>query len=180
MRVPGEGALSKHSLLKLLAADPPLVHGMPDPDLQCQSNGIDLTLCAIWRIHGPLTLGQVERVLPSRVQVDHVDGWFELTPGPYVALLNEVVSIPRTLMALSYPRSSMLRGGVEVHSAVWDAGYVGRSELMLNVVNPSGCRLERNARIAQIVFFTLDREAPAYDGAYQRQNMSVVPGVSSG
>ena len=95
-----------------------------------------------------------------------------LTPGPYLITFNEIVNIPRRMMALGRPRSSLLRSGVAIHTAVWDAGYSGRSQALLTVHHPGGFRLQRNARIAQLVFFTLTApDATGYAGRYQQENL---------
>ena len=75
-------------------------------------------------------------------------------------------------MALGAPRSSLLRCGVTVHMAVWDAGYSGRSQSLLVVFNPQGFRCERNARVAQLVFMELANETEGYRGIYQGENIS--------
>jgi len=74
-------------------------------------------------------------------------------------------------MALARPRSSLLRCGVTVDTAVWDAGYSGRSQSLMVVYNPLGFRLQRNARIVQLVFLRLTRETEGYRGAYQGENI---------
>ena len=59
-----------------------------------------------------------------------------------------------------------------IHTAVWDAGYEGRSTSLLQVVNPEGFRVQRNARVMQLVFLTLSsRTAEGYRGQYQRENL---------
>ena len=58
-------------------------------------------------------------------------------------------------MALGKPRSSLLRSGVAIHNAVWDAGYQGRSQALLVVYHPRGFTLSRDARVLQLVFFLL-------------------------
>ena len=83
-------------------------------------------------------------------------------------------------MALATPRSSLLRCGVTVNTAVWDTGYSGRSQSLLVVYNPRGIRLEKNARIVQLVFFTLDRETEGYRGAYQGENLGLLDSDSEG
>ena len=62
---------------------------------------------------------------------------------------------------LCFPRSSLLRMGVHVPTAVWDAGYAGRGEGLLEVGNPHGVRLQRGARIVQLVLFRLTEAARA-------------------
>jgi dUTP pyrophosphatase len=74
-------------------------------------------------------------------------------------------------MALAYPRSSLLRCGVTLHTAVWDPGYSGRAEALLVVHNTHGFRLGRAARIAQLVFTRLgDSVDRPYEGRYHGEN----------
>jgi dUTP pyrophosphatase len=56
---------------------------------------------------------------------------------------------------LSNSQVELLRCGVTVNTAVWDAGYSGRSESLLVVYQPEGFDLQKNARIVQLVFFQL-------------------------
>jgi dUTP pyrophosphatase len=61
--------------------------------------------------------------------------------------------------------------GLHVPTAVWDAGYGGRGETVLVVTNPHGVRLERGARIAQLVLWRLaGPAAQQYAGRYQGEN----------
>jgi dUTP pyrophosphatase len=99
-------------------------------------------------------------------------GRVDLLPGCYLVTYNEVVNLPKNIMALAMPRSSLLRCGVSIHNAVWDAGYSGRSQSLMVVYNPQGFRLHRNARIVQMVFFFLSREvAQGYQGMFQGENI---------
>jgi dUTP pyrophosphatase len=60
--------------------------------------------------------------------------------------------------------------GCHVPTAVWDAGYEGRGEGLLVVNNPAGLRLQRGARIAQLVVFRLNETAlEGYAGQYQHE-----------
>ena len=100
------------------------------------------------------------------------DATLRLSPGPYLVTFNEVVNLPNHIMALGRPRSTLLRSGVTVHTAVWDAGYHGRSQAMLTVANPHGFRLELGARIMQLVFLPLAGPAgEGYQGVYQGENL---------
>ncbi len=168
------GVLSREEILKLLKASPPLVDNLCDAQQQVQPNGIDLTLreVSVLSSRGCLDLDNSKRVLSgtSPLVFDGL-GRVDLLPGCYLVTYNEVVSLPRDLMALATPRSSLLRCGVSVHSAVWDAGYSGRSQSLMMVYNPQGIRLHRNARIIQMVFFFLSREAAeGYRGIFQGEN----------
>jgi dUTP pyrophosphatase len=169
------GALERASLQTLLDGDPPLVAGMPDPAAQLQPNGIDLTLRSAAWLASPGRVGAAaqDRLLAGAtlLDFDH-EGWVHLAPGPYLITLNEVVHLPAQLMALARPRSSLLRCGVTVHTAVWDAGYEGRSQCLLNVINPHGFQTQRDARLVQLVFFTLAQPVEqGYQGVFQRENL---------
>jgi dUTP pyrophosphatase len=62
--------------------------------------------------------------------------------------------------------------GATMETALWDPGYRGRSQSLLVVYNSQGLRLKRNARLMQLVFIRLEREADkAYSGIYQGENI---------
>jgi len=93
-------------------------------------------------------------------------------PGAYLITFNEIVNLPSNIMALARPRSSLNRCGVSMHSAVWDAGYSGRSQSMLVVYNVHGFRLHRNARVMQLIFMYTTRDVGrGYSGRYQNENI---------
>jgi len=85
---------------------------------------------------------------------------------------NEIVNIPGDVAALARARSSLLRCGASLETALWDPGYRGRSQSLLVIHNPSGLRLKRNARLMQLVFMRLENEAEKlYEGRYQGENI---------
>jgi dUTP pyrophosphatase len=147
-----------------------------DEDLEgrVQPNGVDLSLEAVWRLAGPGALGRSndDRQLPARKPLDFdADGWLELPMGSYGVRYAEWVALPSECGGLCFPRSSLLRMGVHVPTAVWDAGYAGRGEGLLEVLNPHGVRLQRGARIVQLVVFRLSTPAGRpYEGAYKHEN----------
>ncbi|MFP3880396.1 MAG: deoxyuridine 5'-triphosphate nucleotidohydrolase [Dehalococcoidia bacterium] len=169
------GVLSREDILKMLKASPPLVENLCDAQQQVQPNGIDLTLKEIALLSSPggLGLNNESRVIStiSPLVFDGL-GRLDLLPGCYLVTYNEVVNLPRDIMALAAPRSSLLRCGVSIHSAVWDAGYSGRSQSLMVVYSPQGFRVHKNARIIQMVFFLLSRKvARGYGGIFQGENI---------
>jgi len=167
------GVLSRQAIATLLDGVPPLLDNLPDRDSQLQPNGIDITLEGVSRFRGPGFLGvsNQERVLPQTEELRFgPDGTVYLPPGAYQVRFNEVVSLPDWLMAYARPRSSLLRSGVALHTAVWDAGYSGRGMSMLVVYHPAGFRVARDARICQLVFHRLSSATDAvYSGTYQHE-----------
>lgn len=165
--------LTKKDLQDLLKREPPLVEGLINPEEQLQPNGIDLTLREVFMMQTPgsITVSNSQRVVSSLSPLvfDGL-GYIQLAPGIYSITYNEVVNLPNDLMALATPRSSLLRCGVTVHTAVWDAGYCGRSESLMVVYHPQGFQLQKNARVIQLVFFRLTDHTQGYQGIYQNEN----------
>jgi len=166
--------LSKQDIHQLLRQQPPLIEGYINLEEQVQPNGIDLTLreVALFQSSGKIAVAESQRRVSNLAPLvfDGLD-FVDLVPGAYVITYNEIVHLPKNIMALATPRSSLLRCGVTVNTAVWDAGYSGRSQSLMVVYNPQGFRLQRNARIVQLVFFQLTQETEGYHGAYQRENI---------
>lgn len=169
------GVLSQGEIRRRIDADPPLVRGFLSIDDQLQPNGFDLTLASVQRHDGRGTVGRsnADRVLANLVPLEFdADGFIELETGVYHVTYNEVVALPLDVMALGRPRSSLNRNGVTIHTAVWDAGYEGRSTSLLHVLNPAGFGVQRDARVLQLVFITLNVAAESgYAGIYQGENV---------
>jgi dUTP pyrophosphatase len=166
--------LSGNDIRRLIKGNPPLVEGWLDLHEQVQANGFDLTMrdVALVQSRGQIAVDNRDRVVSglSPLSFDKA-GFLDLSPGVYMITYNEVVHLPKDIMALGRPRSSLLRCGVGVGTAVWDAGYEGRSQSLLVVHNPHGFRVQRNARLTQLVFLTLSGESEGYKGIYQGENI---------
>lgn len=163
--------LTREGLQRYLQAVPPLVEGLLDPDVQVQPHGIDLSVARVYRFlaAGRAGFASDRTVLPpvDLVPFDE-DGWVHLPPGTYRVRLAERVNLPLHVYAIARPRSSLLRMGVHVGAALWDAGYSGQGEALLVVHNPHGVSLQRRARIIQLVFLEMDNPpAVGYTGRYQ-------------
>ena len=158
------GALGREELRARILAPQPLISNYISLDAQISA----------FSGRGAIGKSNAERVLPEAVPLAFTaDGWLELAPGAYQVLFNEVVDLPNDLMALGRPRSTLCRCGATVGTAVWDAGYRGRSTSSLIVSNAEGLRIARDARLLQLVFFTLNAPtAQGYDGAYQGENLA--------
>jgi len=166
--------LSKDDIHQLIQQQPPLIESYINLAEQMQPNGIDLTLrtVAMPQSSGKITVDNSQRLISDLAPLifDGLDN-MQLMPGAYVITYNEIINLPRNIMALAFPRSSLLRCGVNVHTAVWDAGYQGRAQSLMIVYNPHGISLQRNARIVQLVFLKLTQETEGYQGAYQKENI---------
>jgi dUTP pyrophosphatase len=95
----------------------------------------------------------------------------ELSQGQYVITFNEIVHLPKNIMALARTRSSLLRCGVTIETAVWDAGYEGRSQSLMVVHNRYGFRLKKDAKVIQLIFFRLTGETEGDQGIFQGEKL---------
>ena len=166
--------LSKQDIHRLLKQEPPLIEGYINLEEQVQPNGVDLTVreVALLQSPGKIAVENSQRLVSDLAPLvfDGLD-FIDLMAGAYIITYNEIVHLPKNITALATPRSSLLRCGVTVNTAVWDAGYSGRSQSLMIVYNPQGLRLQRNARIVQLIFLELTQETEGYHGAYQGENI---------
>ena len=166
--------LSRQDIYHLVGQQPPLVEGYVDLNVQLQPNGFDLTLreVALLQSGGKITVNDEQRLVSglSPLVFDGL-GFIDLMPGAYIITYNEIVHLPKDIMALGRPRSSLVRSGVTIEMGVWDAGYSGRSQSLMVVYNPQGVRLQRNARIVQLIFLRLTQKTEGYQGVYQGENV---------
>jgi len=162
--------------IKRRIAENGLVSGYIDLDIQLTPNGIDLTIGQVWQFRGPgsLDFSNKERVLPEYAAMEarkkkdtDAFGWWHLGPGEYKIVTNESVALPRDLVGIAFPRSSLLRMGMFTQTGVWDAGFQGRSEFILVVGNPAGAQVKQNARVVQLMFTRITETERGYDGRYQ-------------
>lgn len=127
-----------------------------------------------------LTLGEVliptswgvididEKYIPNYQRLEcGKDGFYELLKGYYVIRYNEYVRVPEDSIALAIPRSSIIRSGASIFTAVWDPGYEGRGYGLLITYNDFGIKIRRNAQIAQLVFIKMsEKSVKPYRGLY--------------
>jgi len=163
--------LARSEIQRLI--DEGLIEGAPDIASQLQPNGFELTLrdVEIFCSAGKLGIDERELAISKPLSFEK-NGWLFLPPGAYKLRFNEIVRLPKGYGALAKPRSSLLRCGVAIHTAVWDAGYKGRGECLMVVYNTKGFWIRKGARILQLVFFKLIGESgEGYEGMFQNENL---------
>lgn len=139
-------------------------------DEQIQPNGVDLTLDAVFEQEDAGRIGVEGKTVGERRELDTDNsGSYSLAPGGYVARYGETIRVPDDHIGFIYPRSSLMRNSCMLHTAVWDAGYEGRGEGLLEVQHE--IEIERGARIAQFVLADADHDG-TYDGDYQGENIA--------
>lgn len=137
-------------------------------DDQVQPNGVDLTLAGVAEPTEAGRIGREGKRVANRRRLAADGDEYRLSPGGYVAEYAERVAIPQGHIGFVLPRSSLLRNGAMIETAVWDTGYEGRGEGLLHVHND--LVIERGARFAQFVLARADHEGE-YDGDYQGERL---------
>lgn len=163
--------VGRSELLKMITGKPPLIEDFVELELQLQPAGFDLTLREVraFRDSGYIDLSNERRRISETMLLPFDDrGRVHLPKGAYLVVFNEKLNLPLDVAAIARPRSSLIRSGATVETAVWDPGYRGRSKALLLVFNESGITLERNARLVQLVFLRVTGDVvKGYDGAFQ-------------
>ncbi|MEE6210952.1 deoxyuridine 5'-triphosphate nucleotidohydrolase [Salarchaeum sp. III] len=137
-------------------------------DEQVQPNGVDLTLAGVYEQTTPGRITTDGKTVGERRERDPDGDTYRLGPGGYVVEYAETVRIPEEHVGFVYPRSSLLRNSCMLNTAVWDAGYEGKGEGLLQVHHE--VELDAGARIAQLVLADAEHEE-TYDGSYQGERL---------
>ncbi len=137
---------------------------------QTQIAGFDLTTKEVMELEdgGIIDFDNSERFIPNHKTINPEDNKWTLEPGGYLVRYNEIVEVPLDAIGLVLPRSSLMRIGATLCSAVWDPGYKGRGVGLL-IVN-ARITLYKDSRIAQIIFInTKEKLNKGYSGTYQNE-----------
>ena len=137
-------------------------------DAQRQPNGVDLTVDAVFEPTEPGFVGRDGKHVAERRELEPEDGRYRLDPGTYVVRYGEPVRIPQKRIGFVLPRSTLLRNGCTLDTAVWDAGYEGVGEGRLDAGH--AIEIEPGARIAQLVLADADHDG-TYEGDYQGERL---------
>jgi len=141
-----------------------------DSGEQRQPAGFDVTLNKLFSYpkDGSYVLGISKTVNSALEEITpNKDGEYELKHDAYVAELNEVTSIPEDSIGILLPRSTLLRNGLDIRSALFDPGYSGQPKVMLVCHRPKA-RIARFARIGQLIMIRSEGKfGSLYSGRYQ-------------
>lgn len=146
-----------------------------EEDMEVSPNGVDLTLAEIGKVdEGRLVMTRDSKFEPrvdaeERVHLEPEDTMFELKPGYYRVRYGETIEIPMGHVGFVYPRSTLMRNGLMLYSAVWDAGYEGKGVGGLAVSHRA--EIQKGTRIGQIVMARAEDSSGEYDGQYQGEGV---------
>jgi dUTP pyrophosphatase len=160
--------------IRKLIKEVELISNYIDIEKQLQPSGFDLSVQKVSEYieSGTVDFSNKERkIAETNLLKPNMEGWYKLKQGCYMLVYNEVVKIPLDVVAIARSRSSLLRNGASMGTAVWDPGYKGRSSSLLVVHNPNGITLKKDARVAQLIFFKTNEVENGYSGIYQNENI---------
>ena len=128
--------------------------------------GYDLRLNRAYRLSLGGFIGVRDRKTPDIEEMNFTT--LSLSPGEYVLVETlEKVNMPSDLSARILPRSSIFRCGCSLLNALVDPGFRGTLTLGLKNESQQEFRIERNAKIAQIMFEEVKGKTKEYNGKYQ-------------
>lgn len=140
-----------------------------DEEKQVQPNGLDLRVTAISLVSGKAQVPRDSHTNYTNMHISPLgwkDGYVTVAAGSqYVVDFREEISVREGFCAIIVPRSSLLRSGLFITSALWDTGFQGQLGGSLRPLNQ--IEIEFGARLAQVVFFKSEFNGLRYEGRYQ-------------
>ncbi|KAI0456840.1 dUTPase-like protein [Xylaria acuta] len=138
---------------------------------QVQPCGVDLSLQRVLRWTSPATIdfdnSSRQAAGTSELSFNSETETLKLPQGAYLVEFNETCRIPLDCMGQVFVRSSLWRSGAVLTAGVIDAGYEGALGALLDVRNPAGIVVHKNAKLGQIVLHRLEEKVEGYRGIYQ-------------
>ena len=148
------------------------------PEENVQPNGVDLTISEMYRTSGQAHFFEDNYEKPERTPIRPVDSIHEeglqvysIVPGVYPIVYGEQIEIPDGHVARVYPRSRLMRSGLHLTSALWDQGYKGIGEGLLQVPKSvERVTIPTDMAVAQMTFIEAEG-AEDYDGSHQGERL---------
>lgn len=104
---------------------------------------------------------------PKFLDCFHIEGWNLIPNKVYILEVENKIKINEDSAQLYRPRSTLLRAGVALHTAIGDSGYSGHLSFMCINHSHLPFFLEKGVRFAQLMDFEVKDNSFLYDGDYQ-------------
>lgn len=154
-----------------------IVRNLRSATQQLQPCGVDLSLRRVLAWTSPATIdfdnSHRQAANTSELRFDKDAETIKLRQGAYLVEFNETVSVPLDYMGQVFVRSSLWRSGATLTAGVVDAGYEGALGALLDIKNPAGIVLHKDAKLGQIVMHQLEEKVAGYRGIYQFSGSSL-------
>lgn len=149
-------------------------------DKDYQPSGMDLRLGKVFALnqeHDFYGLVDGKKYLPEQEYIkpvlfecgidDYVAGWFLRPQKPYICQVRNQIKIGESNAQFYLPRSSLLRAGVNVYTALGDLGYNGHLSFLVINHGKKPFFIGEGERFAQLIDFEVKGGSESYDGDYQ-------------
>lgn len=138
--------------------------GVQEGDIQ--PNAVDLRLDKVFQINNTVfEIDNDTKVHRGSIQLlPDADGWFELAPGGYEVVMENIIQVGVDEDGFVITRSTLNRNDVFLTSGLYDTGYHGVMAACMHV--GSGImRIKQGTRIGQYLSFDAE-SLHHYDGDY--------------
>ena len=130
-----------------------------------QPNAVDLRVDKIFKLKDEVfSISEESKKHRGSEEVEAVDGYFELEPGTYEILMENIVKIPEGFGGWVITRSTLNRNGLFITSGLYDSGYHGVMAGCLHVEH-GPAKIEKGSRVGQFLLFEAETLS-MYDGDY--------------
>lgn len=131
-----------------------------------QPNAVDLRVQEIFKLNDTeFRLIGDEKVHrgSEKINVDEFGNW-NLQPGVYEIIMENIVTIPEGYAGWVITRSTLNRNGLFITSGLYDSGYHGVMAGLLHVKHGPAV-IQRGSRVGQFIMFEAETLS-MYDGDY--------------
>lgn len=133
-----------------------------------QPDAVDLRVGTIYKVSGKCVLLENSKEHAEHTLVTpNENGRYVLESGYYTVEFAHNVKMGENEAGLVIPRSTLMRNGVQLETAVYDSGYVGKMISAIYVAPDCTFEFEKNARLAQFILFNVKGVQHLYNGSYQ-------------
>lgn len=148
------------------------------PDENFQPSGLDLNLGAVYELDNSepvYSLLEDKKNIPKHLicekdiyfkKEEGRDGWILFPNKPYILEVDRQVDIGNSAQ-MYLPRSTLLRAGVNIMTALGDLGYCGKLSFLAINYHSKPFFIEEGVRFAQLVDFRVVDSSFVYNGDYQ-------------
>ncbi len=137
-----------------------------------EGTGFDIRIGELYEVRGEGFLGVEERDTPHTELIAKFDPEerreVSLNPNTYYLMKTiEKVNIPKDLLAMFTPRSTLFRSGVYIFGGQVAPGYCGGLTMGIYNFSNEEFKLELGARVLHLMFFQVKGDSNLYRGQWQ-------------
>lgn len=152
------------SMRHILALGPDFLTNVQEGD--SQPNAVDLRVQDVFKLNNSefrLEGDDKTHRGSEKINVDEFGNW-NLQPGVYEIVMENIVKIPEGYAGWVITRSTLNRNGLFITSGLYDSGYHGVMAGLLHVRGGLAI-LQRGSRVGQFLLFDAETLS-MYDGSY--------------